>query len=332
MLSVHPLLQRLLSLYGECDDLDATAMITDLFINISAVNEHFVSDFLLEHFARVISVSRSFPTPLPLVLAYNLLSVGGSWLLRDAEQASGLLRRVVGELASDTEQLVLSAPFLLVAVLRSLPVQSGDDHVWLAALLARILEICGADRAEMPLWAVYFWFRNNLGTELWDALPPELAVAIAGYLSATNPAIRRLAVYATAHLWLAPDGHPALAALEEVFDCRQVVGMMADDDAREVGLYVDILIANYIAFMNEKADELIPDIIEAVKRQLDGGSARVKVGAVYLAGTLLSVVPEGLVNSADAELIESLGTALELEDPEVTEIALAAIARLGRNN
>jgi hypothetical protein len=144
--------------------------------------------------------------------------------------------------------------------------------------------------------------------------------------------VRRLALYTAAHLWLAPDGANAVAALERCFDAGAVAALMADE-APEISACAHFVMSNYVAFRGANAERLLaerPAVVAVAKRQLGRGTARVKAEAAHFLAIVIEGAPVAVATDVDEELVDGLRGALELDDAEVSEMATAALARIAR--
>jgi hypothetical protein len=312
MFCVHPLSHRLLSLFGECQDPEATQLLTELFINISAVDEYFVRSFLSDHFPKILSAHHQLSprSSIVLLLAYNILSISGRWLLRDVSKIGGFLRQIISEFEFDPEQLSFSVPFLLISILRSVPLLQFEDHSSLSQILLRILTNCPLDRLELPLWAIYFWFRNNADSPVfWLSMNEDFVVNLLNYLSISVAAIRRLVLYIVAYLWLIPnDNLNVISVLESRFDVELVIELMADESP-EIGVYADVLMGNFLGFREENVEKIIgeqPKLMKVLKWQLECGAVKVKAEAVFLLSVMLKRATEFVMEFVDEEVVGSL--------------------------
>jgi hypothetical protein len=348
----------------------AAPLLTELFVNISAIDDDFAHAFLCSpHYHRLgyektvhVRDSLGPSNPIPLLLAYNLYSRGGvgGWALAECFDLSFYTDMLENAADASDGNGVFFASLVLSALLRSGPIPTGRDteeeelrfqqHSRFLEAIIEVLRVVPVKELSAPLWAVYFWFQQNWeGRDLWNALTPKFVRKITRLLTCGDRLVVRLTLQALAWLWLIPDvrrvppGDPDFRArgrwevslaLHECCTIAVIAPFAADDDP-EISAVAFVLLGNFVAFDRgtfvAACESPELDIVGIACRVLVDGVVKAKCQAALFLCTFFQLhMRDELKEQEVMAILPLLIDTSELDDDEVSTAIFGLCIKVAR--
>jgi hypothetical protein len=349
----HPLMQHLIDFFDDPQMSKFSELISELFVNISAISPQFWQIFMPSHnfrflgYEKIIHVRDSLsPNCLfPLLLFYNAFSWDElrDYVLYKCADFKYYLDCTHFAIQSSDYQTVFIAPLVLMSLLRggAIPTNVALPYTQFVNVMAEVMRVAGPRDMLSSLWAIYFWFKHNWSSpKLWDSISNSFVSSLSRLLDFDDRNVVRLALYANAFLWLIPEkqnsseGENRKEVIEGMKDCFNYVaiGQCLDSEDSEIIAYGLAVLTNFVSFGGSCADALASheiDFLQLAVEVLKEGSVEGKIQATYFVCAFARSSRE-IENQVTSELVSLLIDALELEEVDMCVNILELLVRLTR--